>query len=924
MSIKVALHHKTEYHYDRPVTLLPQVVRLRPAPHCRTPIVRYSLKVQPGEQFLNWQQNHYSNYLARLVFPKPTRDFVVEVDLVAEMVAINPFDFFVEESATKYPFRYDPSVAVELHPYLEIKEAGPQLRALVEHVRLGIMSPGGERGGTVRSIDFLVEINSRLQREIGYIIRMEPGVQTCEETLTKKRGSCRDTAWLMVQLLRHLGLAARFVSGYLIQLTPDEPALDGPRGPDRDFTDLHAWAEVYLPGAGWIGLDSTSGLLAGEGHIPLACTADPQSAAPITGVFTFDKLTEDDDLASDFRFTMTVQRIAETPRVTKPYSDEQWRAIDALGRAIDADLDFHDVRLTMGGEPTFVGIDGRDDPEWNTTALGTTKRLRADALLRRLRDRFARGGLLHFGQGKQYPGESLPRWAYGCYRRKDGIPLWTDPHLVAEDGRDYGYGADDARAFLDELARRLGIDPVCAMPGFEDAFYYLWRERTLPANVDPLKSNLDEPEERARLARVFDQGLKKVIGYALPLRRKWIGDSAYWESGRWFLRREHLFLLPGDSPMGYRLPLDSLAWEPKDERDRVLDADPFQRRGPLPTKAELTQRYRSVGHVSNVPRRPERNGTLETCRTDHAIIRTALCIEPRGGRLYIFMPPQRTADDYVELIAAIEATAKSLHMPVMIEGYAPPFDPRLVNFKITPDPGVIEVNIHPAATWNELVEHTTALYDEARQTRLCAEKFMLDGRHTGTCGGNHIVLGGATPADSPILRRPDLLRSLLAYWHNHPSLSYLFSGLFVGPTSQSPRIDEARNDALYELELSFQQMPDVQSAIRNSAMACGSDLSQHSRGCDGEYAPRGVVHRQAVLARQRHGPIGARRIPRVRDAAACADEPRSATAHARVDRAVLADAVSGKARTLGNAAPRSLHAASLHRSGFSRRARGPA
>jgi uncharacterized protein (DUF2126 family)/transglutaminase-like putative cysteine protease len=800
MSIQVALHHKTEYHYDRPVTLLPQVIRLRPAPHCRTPILSYSLKVQPAEQFLNWQQDPYSNYLARLVFLKPTREFTVEVDVVAEMVAINPFDFFVEEYAERYPFAYESNLAVELHPYLEIKESGPKLMDLVREMRRD----------KVQMNDYLVELNRRLNQEIRYVIRMEPGVQTCEQSLTKKSGSCRDSAWLLVQLLRHFGLAARFVSGYLIQLTADVPALDGPSGPERDFTDLHAWAEVFLPGAGWIGLDATSGLLAGEGHIPLAATADPQNAAPISGAYTFDKRDEHDELAIDFRFSMRVERIVETPRVTKPYTDEQWNAIDELGQTIDADLTLHDVRLTMGGEPTFVGIDDRDAAEWNTAAHGKKKRMRADTLLRRLRDRFAPGGLLHFGQGKWYPGESLPRWAYACYWRKDGIALWTDPHLVAEDGRDYGYDADDALAFVEALARRIGANVEHVIPGYEDTLYYLWKERQLPLNVDPLESRLEDAEERARLAKVFEQGLKTVVGFALPLRRESLGNNSNWRSGAWTLRRGHLFLLPGDSPMGYRLPLDSLLWEEPAKRDFVLERDPWAERGPLPTKSEMHQRYlwsaRPAYVLPFTPQMPGDDADIDRAETpDDGVIRTALCVEAREGRLYVFMPPQRAAEDYIELVAALEATAKALHMPIMLEGYAPPFDPRLDNFKVTPDPGVIEVNIQPAANWAELVYNTTTLYDEAHRSRLGAEKFMLDGRHTGTGGGNHVVLGGPTPADSPLLRRPDLLRSLVGYWHNHPSLSYLFSGLFLGPTSQAPRIDEARNDSVYEMEIAFQQ-----------------------------------------------------------------------------------------------------------------------
>jgi uncharacterized protein (DUF2126 family)/transglutaminase-like putative cysteine protease len=801
MAIRVALNHKTEYHYDRPVSLLPQVVRLRPAPHCRTPITSYSLKIRPEDHFLNWQQDPYSNYLARLVFHKPTRFFEVEVDLVAELTAINPFDFFIETSAEKCPFAYEPVLAKELAPYLEKEPAGLLLNQRVRHIRRD----------RIQTNDYLVDINQDLYRDIRYIIRMEPGIQSCEETLAKRSGSCRDTAWLLVQVLRHLGLAARFVSGYLIQLTADVPALDGPSGPVHDFTDLHAWAEVYLPGAGWIGLDPTSGLLAGEGHLPLACAADPTSAAPITGSFQFARdpqRGEEDDVHTDFHFHMAVSRIHEDPRVTKPYTEEEWRAIEALGHMVDQKLIDGDVRLTMGGEPTFVSIDDRDGPEWNTAAMGPHKRRQADILLRRLRDRFAPGALLHFGQGKWYPGESLPRWALTCSWRKDDIPIWNDPKLIAEDSGNYGYGAEDALVFMSHLAKKLDVDGTHALPAYEDAWYYLWRERRLPVNVDPLDNRLEDEEERRRLSRVFDQGLKSVLGYALPLRRVWEDGMQRWESGRWFLRRQHLFLIPGDSPIGYRLPLDAIPWEAVDARDRTIDPDPFAPRGPLPSKAALMQKYirKAEGEATAFPdRRPDL-----TAAGASALVRTALCVEARQGRLYVFMPPQSQTEDYLDLVAAVEATARALYMPVQIEGYPPPYDPRLLHFKITPDPGVLEVNIQPASSWSELVHNTTTLYEEARQARLCAEKFMLDGRHTGTAGGNHVVLGGPTAADSPILRRPDLLRSLIAYWHNHPSLSYLFSGLFLGPTSQAPRVDEARNDSLYELEIAFRQIPEHQ------------------------------------------------------------------------------------------------------------------
>ncbi len=800
--LRVALNHRTEYHYPRSVALSPHVIRLRPAPHCRTPILGYSLKVTPTDHFINWQQDPYSNYLARLVFQKPTTVFRIEVDLVAAMTVINPFDFFLEPAAEKFPFTYEPLLAVELAPYLEAQPAGPRLRELIEEVRRP----------ECRTVDYLVDVNRQLWKLVKYIIRLEPGVQTCEETLDKGSGSCRDSAWLLVQLLRHLGLAARFVSGYLIQLVPDVKPLDGPAGPSQDFTDLHAWTEVYIPGAGWVGLDPTSGLLAGEGHIPLACVADPAHGAPITGGFTYlDPPANGEKPREEFHFHMDVTRIHEEPRVTRPYTEEQWREINALGRLVDEALVRSDVRLTMGGEPTFVSMDDRDGAEWNTAALGPTKRQLAGDLLRRLHQAFAPGGLLHFGQGKWYPGESLPRWAFGCHWRRDGEPIWHQPELIADERRHYGHGSVEARRFISTLASRLSVPDEFCNPGYEDAWYYLWRERKLPVNVDPLANNLDDPEERKRLARVFERGLGRVVGYALPLQPAGRGR---FRSGPWFFRREHMYLIPGDSPMGLRLPLDSLPWISPEER-AFYQLDPFAPRGPLPRSEELRSQptyparagLKSPSIAMGGPGWAEQTATGEDGRPQEGVIRTARCVEPRDGRLYIFMPPMQQLEDYLALVAAVEQTAAALNLPVLIEGYEPPSDHRLNHLHVTPDPGVIEVNLQPAHNWEELAHNTTTLYEAAHQSRLCTEKFQLDGRHTGTGGGNHIVLGGPTPADSPILRRPDLLRSLVNYWHNHPSLSYLFSSLFLGPTSQAPRVDEARNDSLYEMEIAFRQMP---------------------------------------------------------------------------------------------------------------------
>jgi uncharacterized protein (DUF2126 family)/transglutaminase-like putative cysteine protease len=776
------------YRYDRPVTLGPQIIRLRPAPHCRTRILAYSQTIQPGEHFVNWQQDPQSNYLARVVFPKPVRELGIEVDLIAEMAVLNPFDFFLETYAQRIPFKYEPSEVRELTPFLVKAPATPRVAEYLQSI-------SREPRATV---DFLVDLNRRLASDVKYLIRMEHGVQLPEETLAKRSGSCRDSAELLVHLLRHLGLAARFVSGYLIQLVADVKPAEGPQGPTQDFTDLHAWCEVYLPGAGWIGLDPTSGLLTGEGHIPLACTPDPQSAAPLSGVVEQSEAT--------FEYAMTVSRIWEAPRVTKPYTEDQWRAIDALGRGVDERLRADDVRLTMGGEPTFVSSEDALAPEWNTAALGENKRKIAAELFARLKERYAPFGLAHFGQGKWYPGEQLPRWSLNCFWRRDGEPIWSDASLLAQESERYPHAGENAPRLLEKVAERLGVCSLHLFPAYEDALYYLWRERKFPVNDDPLKAKLADPIERARLARMLGGKLGEPAGYVLPIARP--HDGSAWQSGVWFLRSETCYLIPGDSPIGYRLPLESLPWVRPSDYPHIHPADPTQDSAVLPPRATVREQTRT-----EIKSRDATETGASPESEPAATVRTSMCAEERGGVLYVFMPPTRTLEDYLELVEAVEAACAALGQPVVIEGYEPPADRRLVNFKVTPDPGVIEVNVQPSASWDEAVEQTSYLYDTASHCKLRSEKFMIDGRHVGTGGGNHIVLGGATPQDSPFLRRPDLLRSLLSYWHNHPSLSYLFSGLFLGPTSQAPRVDEARNDSLYELEIAFKQFPEPGAAV---------------------------------------------------------------------------------------------------------------
>jgi len=777
VGIKVALEHRTSYTFDQLVEVYPHVVRLRPAPHSRTPIEAYSLTVEPADHFINWQQDAFGNFLARLVFPSRARSLTITVGLIADMKVINPFDFFIEDYAEHFGFEYPKALAEDLKPYLRPIDEGSEGSAPGDLVQAWVKNFSVARG--TRTIDFLVALNRAVNADVGYSLRMEPGVQTPDFTLRTGIGSCRDSAWLLVSILRQLRLAARFVSGYLVQLTSDVEALDGPSGPAADFTDLHAWAEVYIPGAGWIGLDPTSGLFAGEGHIPLSATPHPESAAPITGA------TEPCETTLDFANVVT--RVHEDPRVTLPYTEAAWGAICALGARVDERLAAGDVRLTVGGEPTFVSIDNQVDPEWTTDADGPHKRERASALAARLKQLWVPQGLTQRGQGKWYPGEPLPRWQIGLHWRTDDKPLWSDESLLADpwqpDTEPPALAPHAGRQVLDAIADSLALPAAQVRPAFEDALGRLASAVRQPEGepvsaADDLEA--DAPDARAALLSRLDEPVPEPAAYVLPLHRR--DDESGWASADWKLRRGRIVLLDGDSPAGLRLPLDSISWQPPRP---THDADPLARRGALPVDAEA-----NTAVVEDADAAPT----------------TALVAEIRDGLLYIYMPPMEELEHFVDLISRIEAAAAKVNCPVVVEGYGPPPDPRIRSMTITPDPGVIEVNVAPTASFAEQKQQLETLYDQARLARLSTESFDVDGTHGGTGGGNHITLGGMTPADSPLLRRPDLLVSLLTYWQRHPSLSYLFAGRFVGTTSQAPRLDEGHAEALYELEIAFAEI----------------------------------------------------------------------------------------------------------------------
>jgi transglutaminase-like putative cysteine protease len=267
MSIRIVLKHSTKYRYSEPVLLFPQLIRLRPAPHCRTEIQSYQLHIKPAEHLIHWQQDAFNNHVARVIFPQLVSEFSLEVEIIANIHSINPFDFYIDENASQWPLKYPTEMALDLSPYLHVQTPGTEMTLLLnsfDSIPVGI-------------VDFLLHVSQALLDKISYVERMEAGVQSCEVSLIKGSGSCRDSAWLLVQTLRHMGVAARFVSGYSIQLTDEH------NNAAQDSTDLHAWTEVFIPGAGWIGIDPTTAQLTGEGYIPLCCTREPTAAAPISG-----------------------------------------------------------------------------------------------------------------------------------------------------------------------------------------------------------------------------------------------------------------------------------------------------------------------------------------------------------------------------------------------------------------------------------------------------------------------------------------------------------------------------------------------------------------------------------------------------------------------------------------------------------------
>ncbi|NND97469.1 MAG: IMP dehydrogenase [Pirellulaceae bacterium] len=769
MSTRVALNHHLRFVFHRPVDLTTLWLRLRPAPHTKADIEAYSIKVHAKSNWLNWVRDPFENHLGRLDLPEPVARVGFDVDIIANLAATNPFDFLVEPFANDFPFEYPDQLRKELSPYLHLEDGDPHFAHWLDQLDY---SP-------CYLVEFLTRLNDQVHETLTANSPTEPKRIDLGAVVKQGGGSPWELAWALTQSLRFAGLAARFTSGYLISLD------SGREG--NDLASMHAWSEVFVPGAGWVGLDPSSGVLASEHHIPLASAPDPSRTVPLVGVL--------EQAVESRQNEVRVRRLKPTPPC-KPLSETQWRDIAATGHYVDHVLKTEQIGLCSRGEVNFVSAVNDHLDEWTHSALGDDKRHTAQSLLNRLRTLWAPGGAIHLSQGEHFQGEPTARWKLMCTFRADGRPLWKNPALLATcqtSNRPARNG--DAEKLAQALATELGLSTDFVIPAYEDTLYKSWTNAPHLASL-PRSEELQDPQQRQQLADRLSAPLGDPTGFALPL--SWDPLRQRWASGRWQLRRSRLYLLPGDFPVGFRLPLDSLSKQATERGDIEFEPSPFEEKPSLP---ELFGESNARQTVIGPPQ-----GTLTDVDSEQNVRapRTALCVQSRDDVVHVFFPPIHSVDHYVQLIAAIESAAEATGTPVVLEGYPPPHDHRLKRFSLEPDNGLLRLFLPAARTWQQEHEFYQTAYTQGGIVGL---RSRHDEDQQRSNSNTTVTLSGPTPSTSPFLTRPQILRSLIAYWHNHPCLSYLFRGTGIGPSSDAPRPDEGRDDALYELGIALSRFP---------------------------------------------------------------------------------------------------------------------
>jgi uncharacterized protein (DUF2126 family) len=759
VSRQLVLRYGLEQAFDRPVRLSTHWLRLRPAPGAPARLQAYSLRVRGAPHFINWVRDPFGNHLARLDLPEATTALEIEAEYRLELPDYNPFDFLLDPGVAEYPFDYPEALAEELRPYLQLGAPGPRTQAWL---RTAERTPGP----TLARLSAWAGALSRAFDDAG---PGEPSAVCAETVIARGEATAWERAWLATLALRARGLATRFVCGLRLHCPPAGQA-------GQHDASLIAWVQVYLPGGGWIGLDPQSGLFTDATHLPLAAATDPLRALPWIGY------REACGERARTRILLEPGEPTSPPREARYVSEALWARASATCESVARAA--RDADLEMVIAPSLSLRADEEGPEWHTQALGGRKQALAAALIDQLCARLGLAPVVQAGQGDWFAGEPAPRWRMTAWWRADGRPVWSRGSPLTGSEREEPDTAEDAEGFSRALAEALGLPAQAVQPAWEDPMQDLWAERHA-LQYRPGSAELATPEGRAALLDQLCARRAAPAGYVLPLAA---GDApGRWSTGPWSLRRDALYLLPGEAPLGFRLPLDALAESAL--APEPPPADPFAPPESLPQGPHGPVAAGGEGQI-----------------LDHGP-RSALCVELRQGRLRVFIPPLRRTEELLHLLAAVEAVALARGLHVALEGYAPPPDARVRRLEIEPDVGCLRLalpGLQDAPAQHELL---ATVYRVAGELGLEASRLAPDGSLLPCAVGDRIDLAGPDAARSPFLRSPALLGALLRYWQAHPALSFLFAAPPVGQAASAPRVEEGRDDALYELELALARLP---------------------------------------------------------------------------------------------------------------------